>query len=668
LPVSKQHGSGEIAARLRLLEAYTQDIVYRYEVSPTPGFRYVSSACTRITGYSPEEHYADPDLGAKIVHPGDRHLLASLLSAEPQAGPIVLRWRHKDGHLVWTEHHCRLVRDATGQVIAIEGVARDVTARHEARQAHLQSETLNQRILEAVAAGVVLVAPDGSITRANPEGARILGLAFDELTRRYVADFATETIREDGTPCPVDEYPVTRCLVTGEPQPPATIGVRRPNGEIAWAVFTAAPLFDEEHQTLLGVIVTFLDVTEHKRAEAALRESEERLRQAQKMEAVGQLAGGIAHDFNNLLTAIIGFGELLEQDLPSEPGENEPAAYVREITSAAQRAADLTQQLLAFSRHQPLQPERLDLNLVVADMHQLLRRVIGEDIELVVDAEPALRPVLGDPSQLSQVLLNLAANARDAMPTGGRLTIQTANVELDEAHLREDGAREQGIAVPGRHVMLTVRDTGHGMDAVTRLHVFEPFFTTKEPGKGTGLGLATVYGIVKQSGGDISVESTPGQGATFRMYFPCDPEAVPASEHVTAGDAPVPRGTEVILVVEDEPAVRALASAVLGSLGYAVLTAGDCAEALKHLRQNGRIDLLLTDVVLPGRSGRELAEETATLQPQIRVLYMSGYTEDVSLRHGIWSGRVPFLAKPFSAAVLASKVREVLDAPDLPGL
>jgi PAS domain S-box-containing protein len=643
-----------------LLEAHTQDVVYCFELLPTRGFRYVSSASTRVIGYTPDELYADPDLPAMIVHPDDRALLASLLSAESLSGPVVMRWQHKDGHLVWTEHRCRHVRDVDGRVEAIEGAARDVTAAHEAMEAHLQSETLNRWILEAVAAGVVLVAPDGSITRANPEAVRILGLAFDQLSSRYVADFATETIREDGSPCPVEEYPVARCLASGEPQPPATIGVRRPDGDVSWAVFTAAPLHDEERQTLLGVIVTFLDITERKRAEAALRESEERLRQAQRMEAVGQLAGGIAHDFNNLLTAIIGFGELVLQGLP--PGSDQ-ASYGGEITSAAKRAAALTQQLLAFSRRQPLQPEALDLNCVVADMHQLLRRVIGEDVELIVDAEPNLRPVLADPSQLSQVLLNLAANARDAMPTGGRLTIQTKNVDLDEMYLRERDDREKGVAILGGHVMLAVQDTGHGMDAATKARVFEPFFTTKGAGHGTGLGLATVYGIVKQSGGDIWVESAPGHGATFRMYLPCAPAADLESGDVSSSEAPTPHGNEIVLVVEDEPAVRTLASAVLEALGYTVLTASARAEALDHVCHSGPIDVLLTDVVLPGRSGRELAEEIATIQPQIRVLYMSGYADDVSLRHGLRSVRVPFLAKPFSPAALASKIREVLDSP-----
>src|SRR6058998_2682902 len=397
---------------------------------------------------------------------------------------------------------------------------------------------------------------------------------------------------------------------------------------------------------LVRVWGTQRDVTEQ-------RHLEEQFRQSQKMEAVGQLAGGIAHDFNNLLTAILGNTQLLLRDLP--PGDSK-RGDVEEIRKASERAASLTRQLLAYSRRQMLQPEILDLNVVVADMDRMLRRLIGEHIALVTVLAPDLGRVRADPNQIEQVLVNLAVNARDAMPDGGKLTIETANVELDEAF-----AQAHLGAVTGSYAMLAVTDTGAGMDASVRAHLFEPFFTTKEVGKGTGLGLATVYGIVKQSDGYISVYSEPGHGSSFKIYLPRI--ATPARAAAGPQKGRPARGNETVLVVEDEPAVLTLSRRALEAQGYVVLAASDATAALRVVeRHGGTIHILVTDVVMPGLSGRALADKLAAQRPGIRVLYMSGYPGDAVVQHGSLPAGSAFLQKPFSPDSLARKVRDVLDA------
>jgi signal transduction histidine kinase len=381
------------------------------------------------------------------------------------------------------------------------------------------------------------------------------------------------------------------------------------------------------------------------------RHLEEQLRQSQKMEAVGRLAGGVAHDFNNLLTAILGYCQLLERQLADQESLQ---SDVQEIRRAGERAASLTQQLLAFSRKQVLRAALVDVNVLVADLEKMLRRMIGEDIELVTVLRDDAALVRADPNQFEQVILNLAVNARDAMPQGGRLTIETACVELDDAY-----AREHLPALPGRYVMLAVTDTGAGIDAETRTHLFEPFFTTKGVGRGTGLGLATVYGIVKQFGGYIWVYSEPGHGSTFKIYLP---EARDEREP-RAAPPPAPRGgSETVLLVEDEATVRALARKALRAHGYTVLEARAGAEALDvRAGHAGPVHLLLTDVVMPGMSGRELAERITRAHQGTRVLYMSGYTDDAVLRHGVLERGTAYIQKPFTPDVLARRVREVLD-------
>jgi two-component system, cell cycle sensor histidine kinase and response regulator CckA len=392
----------------------------------------------------------------------------------------------------------------------------------------------------------------------------------------------------------------------------------------------------------------------------AHRQSEAALRQAQKTEAIGRLAAGVAHDFNNILTAITGYAQLLLEDLgPKDPHRED----VDEIRKAADRAAGLTRQLLAFSRQQILQPTVLDLNTLVSETEGMLGRLLGEDIQLATRLAPDLGAVKTDRSQIEQVIMNLAVNARDAMPQGGQLTIETANVEMHEVY-----AREHFPAAPGSYVMLAVSDTGTGMTPETQGHMFEPFFTTKEKGKGTGLGLATVYGIIKQSAGFIWVYSEPGHGTTFKIYLPRVGQ-LPEPRISSAGRSQTLAGTETVLLAEDEPAVRAVARQSLERHGYTVLEApsGEAALDLAQ-RHSGQIHLLLTDVVMPGMSGRALALRLASVRREMRTIYMSGYTDEAITRHGVLESGVRYVQKPFSPDALVRRVREALDEEDARGV
>lgn len=411
----------------------------------------------------------------------------------------------------------------------------------------------------------------------------------------------------------------------------------------------ASPIFNGTGQVEKLIIVN-RDVT-------ARKQLEEQFRQAQKMEAVGRLSGGVAHDFNNLLGVIIGYSEFLQEaletDSPLRPS-------VDEILKAGKRAASLTRQLLAFSRQQVLAPKVIDLNSAVSDMGKLLRRVIGEDIELVTVLAQDLGRIKADQGQLEQVVLNLAVNARDAMPQGGKLTISTENFVMDQAFVRRYAYPVQ----PGRYVCLTVTDTGIGMDADTKARAFEPFFTTKEKGKGTGLGLATVYGVVKQSGGYIDIESAPGAGATFKIYLPCVNEEIPEPAATSLEPAAKTQGTETILLVEDEASLRTLTRTSLEVSGYKVLEARDGLEALEISNTHeGLIDLLLTDVVMPGMGGPELARTLGRRRPEAHVLFMSGYTGRGIGSQGPLEPGSDFLSKPFTREVLRNKIREALQHP-----
>ena len=395
------------------------------------------------------------------------------------------------------------------------------------------------------------------------------------------------------------------------------------------------------------------ELAERERMEKEKTNIEQQLRQAHKMEAIGKLAGGVAHDFNNLVTIITGYSDML---LSRIGPENSTRRELEQIKKAGDRAHSLTRQLLAFSRRQMLQPKVLDLNAVVTNLEPMLQRLIGENIELVIELKPGLGQVKADPGQIEQVIMNLAINARDAMLQGGKLLLQTDNIELDEAY-----ALRHIPTQPGSYVHLAVSDTGCGMDAATQSRIFEPFFTTKEQGKGTGLGLSTVYGIVKQSGGYIWVYSEPGQGTTYKIYLPR--VAAPADSVLPVTHwSKLPQGTETLLLVEDEPEVRWLVRDMLQHLGYTILEARHGIEAqVLSIQHPGPIHLLVTDVVMPQMSGREIAEQLTSEHPETKVLYMSGYTDDAVVRHGVLAAEIAFLQKPFTPEALARKVREVLD-------
>ena len=479
----------------------------------------------------------------------------------------------------------------------------------------------------------------GAIRYASPSVSRLLGYAPEELIGRLLVEMVH----------PDDLEPTLRVfaegIATGSGGRLLELRFRHKDG--SYRILEAIGRYLLDDPLVQGVVINARDVTER-------RSLERQLLQAQKMEAVGRLAGGVAHDFNNVLTAILGYAGLLLYGLPTlSPLRPD----IDEIRKAADRAAGLTRQLLAFSRKQVLETRVLHLNALVADLDKLLRRLIGEDIDMVTKLDPTLGAVRADAAQLEQVVVNLAVNARDAMPQGGRLTLETRNAELDESY-----AREHVPVQPGRYVMLALSDSGIGMSAETMSHVFEPFFTTKEAGKGTGLGLSTVYGIVKQSSGYVWCYSELGQGTTFKVYLPRVDE--PVERFPVRATARPTHGSETVLLVEDEAALRTLTRRVLEKHGYTVLEAAtaDAASALAR-DHTGPIHLLLADVVLPGASGRTLADELLARRGDLKVLFMSGYTEDAIVHRGVLAPNTAFIHKPFSTEALAAKVREVLDTP-----
>ncbi len=601
---------------------------------------YRSPAVWRILGFP--EGSAVGDRGFERLHPDDRAkaeaAYAELTASPSESRTLEVRVACADGSWRWVEVRTKnLLADPV--VNAFVSNLRDITERRRSEAALRAGEARFRQLAESIREVFWMTDLEkGVMVYVSPAYESVWGRSCESL---YASpqDWSDALHPEDRAR--VLEAATTRQAVGTYDE---EYRIVRPDGTVRWIHDKAFPVRDEG-----GRVVRVAGVAEDV---TARRELEGQFRQSQKMEAVGRLAGGIAHDFNNLLSVVLGYADLALGDLP--PGERLRDDLI-EIKRAGERAAGLTQQLLAFSRQQVMAPRVLDLAEVVAGTERMLRRLVGEDVELALLSTPGAGRCKVDPGQVEQVVMNLVVNARDAMPLGGRLTIETCAVVFDEGY-----TREHLDVAPGAYVMLSVSDTGCGMDAATRSRIFEPFFTTKEKGKGTGLGLSTVFGIVKQSGGHVWVYSEPGVGTTFKVYFPQVQEASEAAAP-RATQAEVLGGSETILLVEDEEQVRAFTLVVLRRAGYHVLDAANGSEGLLVGEQHGgRIDLLLTDVVLPRMSGRQLAERLCPTRPEMRVIYMSGYTEDAVLKQGVLHAGVPFLQKPLTPTALLRKVREVL--------
>ncbi len=634
---------GRLAEREELFRLIGENAADMIAVVDMDGRRiYNSLAYQKILGYSSEELQNSSSLDQ--IHPDDRERVQEAAAEARQTGigkNLEYRIRHKNGTWLVLESTSSVIRNAKGEAEKLVIVNRDITERKRASEALRFSEISFRSVIENAPYGIYRASASGKLLLVNPALQKMLG--YESQAELLRVNLASDIHRD-----PLEYQKLNDLFASQEEFTDVKVEWKRKDGTPLTARCTGWLV---KHS---GEGADYFEVFAEDVTEQCLLERQ--LRMAQKMEAVGRLSGGIAHDFNNLLGVILGYSQVLKRTLPAETPFFD---YAEEIEKAGQRAAALTRQLLAFSRQQVLAPAVLDLNSLISEMEKLLPRLIGEDIQIVMALDPEIGRVKADQGQIEQVVMNLAVNARDAMPQGGKVVVATANATLDEAYTRHHPGSKSG-----EYVMLSVTDTGTGIDSETLAHIFEPFFTTKERGRGTGLGLATVYGVVKQSGGYVWVESELKKGSTFEIYLPRIEEPVSV-----IGPAPPSvgtfRGAETILLVEDADALRKLTRMLLAQNGYRVLTAADGAKALLMTQQDPeRIDLLLTDVIMPEINGRELVERLKPLQPSMKVLYMSGYTDDALMDHGVLESDTHLLHKPFSEEDLIRKVREVLD-PDL---
>ena len=628
----------QLLARDELFRVIGQSAADMIAVVDSEGHRlYNSPAYQRVLGYSVEELAATS--AYEQVHPDDREKVKAAALEAKATGigrPLEYRMRHKDGTWLTLESAASVVNTQMTPEPVLVIVNRDVTARKQAEEALRASEAAYRLVVEEAPVGIFRCNAAGEVQTANRTLAALLGHDdASQLLGLHVANFYQQ---------PADHEGVARSLAQSERLAPLECEwKRRDGGPIT------VRLYGRRGQQPSGAEyfeIFVEDVSESRRLQQQLLE-------AQKLESLGRLAGGVAHDFNNILGVIIGFSERLEEKERPFP---EVRSCGAEIRKASQNAAGLTRQLLAFSRQQVLAPKALDLNAVIADMEEMLHRILGEDIELTTVSDPELPHVQADESQLQQVLLNLVANARDAMPHGGTVKVDTAHLEVSEDYARQNPPLE-----PGVYAVLMVTDNGIGMDAETKTHIFEPFFSTKARDRNTGLGLATVSGIVRQSGGHIRVRSELGAGSTFEIYLPQAATAAAAAD-ATAAASPA-RGRETILLVEDAETLRMLSRDMLKEHGYRILEAVNADDAVRLAHTyGGNIDLLLTDIIMPGANGVSLADYLVSLRPRMRVLFISGYTDGALARRGIGDATRNLLQKPFTQRALAEKVREVLEA------
>jgi len=620
-----------------------------YEVDLAGNFTFVNDVISRHLGYTKEEligmsyrKYASEETSKELY----QHFSELYRTGQP-IKPFAVEYIRRDRTKLISEISVSLIRDLEGKPIGFRGISRDITERKQAEETLRRSEERYRTIIENLQDGYFENDLAGNLTFVNDIICRNLRYTREELIGMNYRQYTDEEDRKKVLQLYGELYR------TGQPVKSLEVKHVRKDGAKLFAEISSSLIRDSEGKPI-GFRGISHNITERKQAEEEKLSLQEQLRQAQKMEAVGQLAGGVAHDFNNLLTVIKGYSQLSLFDLKED---NPLWGNIQEIEKASQRATDLTRQLLAFSRRQILDLKVVDLNVLLEDLEKMLRRIIGEDITLATLLSEGLGKVKVDPGQIEQVILNLAVNARDAMPSGGKLTIETANVELDEEY-----AHAHVNVAPGRYVRLSVSDTGVGMTPEVKEKVFEPFFTTKEKGKGTGLGLSMVYGIVKQSNGNIWLYSEPGRGTTFRIYFPRAEEEADGLHKEEVTDV-FPRGSETILLVEDDELVRNLATRLLEQQGYRVLKATNGQEALRVAKEHvgETIHLLLSDIVMPQMGGKELSDWLKISRPNVKVLYTSGYADDAIVHHGVLDPGTHFLQKPFSLKTLSHKVREVLD-------
>jgi two-component system cell cycle sensor histidine kinase/response regulator CckA len=596
----------------------------------------------QITGRDWFQHFIPEHRRAEIRRVFRELMDGSVQPVEYHENPVLTA----SGRERWIAWRNTLIRSAEGKVLGTFSSGEDITERRAAEKALRESERKYRELAESLPQVVYEIDLRGELVYVNRNAYTLFGYSEQEFQAGL--DAVQMICPEDRERAAADIAAALRGESLGGREYKA---IKRDGTCFPVLIHSSRVVRAGRVAGLRGIII---DLTQHKEAERALRESEERLRQSQKMEAVGRLAGGIAHDFNNLLTTMIGYSDLLLNDRNLA---DEARQEVEEIHASAKRAASLVNQLLAFSRKQVLHPQILDLNKLVSDTTRMLRRLIHENIHLATELDLGIGRVRADPVQLEQVIINLAINARDSMPLGGRLTIATAAAQLDESYY---GYHPE--VVPGDYLLLSVSDTGQGMDEETRKHLFEPFFTTKEPGKGTGLGLATVFGTVKQSNGYIYVDSEPGRGSTFKIYLPVA-RSVPEKRKAAPRPDRKRRTGEVILLVEDDQAVRNMTRRSLEAAGYRVLAANDGREALQvsESASSSPIHLLITDLVMPEMSGRELAESLKARSPGLKVLYISGYSESTAAGRSVERQDLVFLEKPYSPRTLAQKVAELLD-------